>query len=113
MLDNLIESSFHHRQNITSLWISCHHDGGDMIIMYADDGGGSLEYEKDQVFKNWVSKKIQNRFFLMREILFITGITIRETGEPGKGVRLKCRYHREDSDILVIKHDRAYSRPIC
>ena len=27
--------------------------------------------------------------YLMREILAITGITIRETGEPGKGARFE------------------------
>ena len=33
--------------------------------------------------------------FLAREILDITGITIRETGEPGKGARFEMTVHKK------------------
>jgi hypothetical protein len=35
-----------------------------------------------------------SKFFRAREILGMTGITIRETGEPGKGVRFEITVPR-------------------
>jgi signal transduction histidine kinase len=45
--------------------------------------------EKEQIFERGSGKNTGMGLFLAREILTITGITIQETGEPGKGARFE------------------------
>jgi signal transduction histidine kinase len=54
-----------------------------------DDGNGILAEEKEMIFERGYGKNTGMGLFLAREILDITGITIRETGEPGKGARFE------------------------
>jgi len=44
---------------------------------------------KEKIFDRRYKEKKGIGLFLVREILSITGITIRETGEPGKGARFE------------------------
>ncbi|MDO9034294.1 MAG: ATP-binding protein, partial [Methanoregula sp.] len=56
-------------------------------ILFEDDGVGiSAEYKK-RIFIRGFGKNTGLGLFLSREILAITGITIIENGEPGKGAR--------------------------
>jgi len=45
--------------------------------------------EKGELFTKGFGKGTGLGLFLCREILAITGITIKETGEPGRGVRFE------------------------
>jgi signal transduction histidine kinase len=47
--------------------------------------------EKDKIFLKGFGKHTGLGMFLIREILSITGMTIRETGTPGTGVRFEIR----------------------
>jgi Signal transduction histidine kinase len=47
------------------------------------------EDEKELIFEREYGKLIGYGLFVSREILSITDITIRETGEPDKGVRFE------------------------
>jgi signal transduction histidine kinase len=60
-----------------------------MIITYSDDGAGIPGEMKEKVFLQGFGKHTGLGMYLARAILSITGITIRETGEPGKGVRFE------------------------
>jgi len=62
---------------------------GDQILMYEDDGKGIPAEEKERIFERGFGKNTGLGLFLSREILSITGITIKETGEPGKGARFE------------------------
>ena len=55
------------------------------IIGYRDDGEGVAQADKEQIFRKGFGKNTGLGLFLSREILGITGITIREIGIPGKG----------------------------
>jgi signal transduction histidine kinase len=55
--------------------------------MYEDNGPGIAPEEKEKVFQFGYGKGTGLGLFLIREILGTTGITIRETGESGRGVR--------------------------
>jgi signal transduction histidine kinase len=57
--------------------------------VYEDDGAGVPEKNKTMLFNRIVGKKPTAGLFLVREILSLTGITIRENGEPGKGTRFE------------------------
>ena len=54
-----------------------------------DDGTGIPAEEKEKIFERGYGKNTGLGLFLTREILGITGITIRETGIPGKGARFE------------------------
>ncbi len=88
---NLVENSVRHGQNLTRISLTCRRDGGDLVIVYEDNGGGIAAGEKDKIFRKGVGKNTGLGLFLIREILEITGITIRETGEPGVGARFEIR----------------------
>jgi DNA-binding response OmpR family regulator len=65
-------------------------EGGTLIC--EDDGIGIAMEEKEKIFAFEYGMNTGLGLFLVREILTITGITIRETGIPGKGARfeMKC-----------------------
>ena len=92
VLYNLIENSVRHGVNLSTISLSYHLEtNGELIIYYEDDGGGIISEEKAKVFKKGFGKNTGMGLFLIREILSITGMSISETGEPGKGVRFEIR----------------------
>ena len=56
--------------------------------------------EKEKIFAYGFGKNTGLGLFLSREILNITGITIKETGEPSKGHDLKLPARRQQSAPL-------------
>lgn len=54
-----------------------------------DDGEGISEEDKRQLFTRGYGRHTGLGLYLSREILSITGMTITETGEPGKGARFE------------------------
>jgi signal transduction histidine kinase len=59
------------------------------VIACEDDGAGIREDDKKRLFEQGYGKNTGLGLFLSREILSITGITITETSEPGKGARFE------------------------
>jgi signal transduction histidine kinase len=59
-------------------------------IVFEDNGIGVPHEKKEKIFLHCEGARASVRsLFFVREILDITGITIRETGEPGKGARFE------------------------
>ncbi len=50
--------------------------------------------DKQKIFQKRLGAHSQLGLFLIREILAITGITITENGEPGKGARFEIKVPR-------------------
>jgi PAS domain S-box-containing protein len=84
---NLIENALRHGEHVTQIRVSSHLEGKDMKILVEDNGTGIPEPEKETIFSRGVGKNTGYGLFLAREILAITDIAIRESGEPGKGAR--------------------------
>jgi len=82
---NLFDNSLRHGGHVRNLQITCSEEEGGLKILWDDDGVGIPEEEKERVFERGYGKNTGLGLFLVREILGITGITIRETGTPGKG----------------------------
>jgi signal transduction histidine kinase len=59
------------------------------VLYVEDDGSGIPASDKERIFQRGFGKHTGLGLFLVREILGITGITIRETGEPGKGAQFE------------------------
>ncbi|MDD1686640.1 histidine kinase N-terminal 7TM domain-containing protein [Methanoregula sp.] len=77
-------------------------ENGSMIITFADNGEGIAAKDKPLLFTKGFGKNTGLGLFLSREILSITGITIRENGTPGEGARFEitvpCGEYRSSVD---------------
>jgi len=88
---NLIENSVRHGGGIREIRLHSCADAQGLTIVFEDDGIGIPDEEKERIFERGYGKNTGLGLFLAREILSITGITIRETGETGKGARFEIR----------------------
>ena len=84
---NLIENSFRHGGTVRNISVeTAVVPGGNLVIRYHDDGTGIPLDEKQVIFEQGYGKNTGFGLFFIREVLGITGLTIRETGTPGSGV---------------------------
>ncbi len=86
---NLMGNAMQYGGKITTIRFSVEERDRDRIIVCDDDGVGLPASEKEKIFERGFGKNTGLGLALSREILAITGITIRETGEPGKGARFE------------------------
>jgi len=86
---NLMDNAVRYGNKITTIRFTLQESGDDHVITCDDDGEGIPAEEKERIFSRGYGKNTGMGLFLAREILSITGITIRETGEPGKGARFE------------------------
>ena len=86
---NLIDNAVRYGGKITTIRFFVQESGDNHIITCEDDGDGVHADTKKKLFSRGFGKNNGLGLFLSTEILAITGITIRETGEPGKGARFE------------------------
>lgn len=87
---NLIENALlHGGDQLRTIHIFSYETDDELVITCEDDGVGIKDDDKQFVFERGFGKHNGLGLFLTREILSITGITIRETSEPGKGARFQ------------------------
>ncbi|MEI6840735.1 MAG: PAS domain S-box protein [Methanomicrobiales archaeon] len=86
---NLMDNAFRYGGKITNIRFYALESDGNHVIVCEDDGDGVPANEKEKIFERGFGKNTGLGLALSREILDITGITIRETGEPGKGARFE------------------------
>lgn len=91
VIHNLIDNSLRHGGGVSSIWMTSLQDENGMKIVYEDNGQGIPAKEKEDIFKRGYGKNTGFGLFLSREILAITGLTIKETGTFGKGARFEIR----------------------
>lgn len=84
---NLVENGVRHGEAITSIRFWYEEAGEEIVLVCQDDGVGIPRDQKDQIFERGYGSNTGLGLFLIREILSITGICIRETGEEGEGAR--------------------------
>lgn len=85
----LAENVIQHGKIATKIAFQYQESPGGITLIFEDNGVG-IPYEmKEKIFdRNYEEKKCLG-LFLVREILSITWMSIRETGEPGKGSRFE------------------------
>jgi len=86
---SLVDNVLKHAVGVTELDLRYEETEAGITLIFEDDGAGIPEEEKEKVFERGFGKNTGLGLFLCREILSITGITIKETGEPGKGARFE------------------------
>jgi PAS domain S-box-containing protein len=85
----LAENTLTHGKTATQVTLRYAESPGSVTLFFEDDGAGIPADAKEKIFLPDFQKRKGVGLFLASEILDITGITIRETGEPGKGVRFE------------------------
>lgn len=85
----LLENTLRHGKNVTSIVFSAHTLAQGLVILYQDNGGGIPAEHKEAIFERRFFTHTGFGLFLSRTILGITGMNIRETGEPGTGARFE------------------------
>ncbi len=100
---NLVENSVIHGERTTEIRISFRDLGERGILIFEDDGVGISALHKELIFEQAFGRNSGYGLFLAREILGITGISIRETGLEGEGARFEMEIPRDhyhvDGDI--------------
>ena len=90
VFSNLVDNALRHGgPSLTSIGVSAQDSDDGLRVIFADDGKGIPASEKEKIFEKGFGKNTGMGLFLAREILGITGITIRETGIPGEGARFE------------------------
>jgi PAS domain S-box-containing protein len=86
---NLLDNSLRHGQRVTQIQVSSRESGNDLIVVWEDNGVGIALEDKELIFGRGFGKNTGLGMFLVREILSLTGMTIRETGTPLEGARFE------------------------
>jgi len=103
---NLIDNSIRHGGKFQNILFSTRTEGDNLVIVYEDDGCGIPVGEKEKIFERGYGKNTGMGLFLSREILSITGLSMKETGVFGTGSRFEIivppdcyRYYQESSPV--------------
>ena len=84
---NLIDNTLQYAEHGTTITVSYRESEDGLDLLFEDNGIGIPLEEKEKIFERGYGKNIGYGLFMAREILAITGLTLQETGEPGKGAR--------------------------
>jgi signal transduction histidine kinase len=86
----LLENSVAHGGPVTVIRVSHTVTPDWVTIVFEDNGIGISAEKKERIFLRGEGARASVRgLFFVQEILSITGIIIRENGEPGKGTRFE------------------------
>ena len=85
----LIDNSLRHGGHVTEIQVRCAEMQSRLVILYEDNGAGISPAIRPSLFEPAKGKNTGYGLFVAKEILAITGLTITETGEPGRGVRFE------------------------
>jgi PAS domain S-box-containing protein len=86
---NLLDNAVRHGQKVSTITVSAHEVPEGLVIFWEDDGVGIPADEKEKIFSKDYGKHTGLGLFLAHEILSVTGITVKETGEPERGARFE------------------------
>jgi len=79
---NLVDNSLKYGgPGLGCIRVTAHGSGSDLIVVVEDDGVGIEEADKANLFHYGFGKHTGLGLFLSREILTITGLSIRESSE--------------------------------
>ena len=91
---NLLDNSIRHGQKVTNISVSTHQSDDVLTVVWEDNGIGIAAEEKEQIFERGFGKNTGLGMFLVRDILSLTDITIKENGIFGKGARFEITVPR-------------------
>jgi signal transduction histidine kinase len=86
---NLVENTLRHGEKVTKIKFYFEHNDSGGILICEDNGIGIPPNVKEKIFKREYYRNTGYGLFLVTEILSITGLSIKETGEFNHGARFK------------------------
>jgi PAS domain S-box-containing protein len=89
VFDNLLDNSVRHGVHVSRIQVYNLRSPPDFSLIWEDNGCGIPADDKEEIFKKEFGKNTGYGLFFIREVLAITGMTIRESGEEGKGARFE------------------------
>ena len=95
VLFNIVENTLLYSPGATEFSASFREVPDGLLLLLQDNGAGIPAGEKENIFTREYAQRQGMGLFLAREILGITGITITETGEPGRGARFEILVPKE------------------
>jgi len=95
VIETFIDNVIRHGEHVTTMTFSVREEGSELHITCEDDGAGIPAGDKEHIFEKGFGRNTGLGLFLAREILDITGITIRETGTYQKGARFEIIVPKE------------------
>ncbi len=91
---NLFENAVRYAGPAPTVRVDCSCREESLVISVEDDGPGIPADEKEKIFLRGFGKNTGLGLFLVREVLAMTGIVVRETGEAGQGARFEMLVSR-------------------
>ncbi len=92
---NIIANAVEHGGEVSVIQLSATESPSCLLIRIEDDGVGIPPHDKETIFQKGFGKNTGLGLFLSREILSITNITIKETGEFQHGASFEMCVPRE------------------
>jgi PAS domain S-box-containing protein len=89
IFSNLIDNAVKHGKTTTRITFSSDKTPDGLILICEDDGVGISPKVKARLFDRSAGENIHFGLFFVREYLVLSGMTIAETGTPGKGARFE------------------------
>ncbi|HXW98147.1 MAG TPA: PAS domain-containing sensor histidine kinase [Methanomicrobiales archaeon] len=94
VFSNLFENSRRHGEGVTRIRVGAAEKDTGLVISIEDDGVGVPAEQKERIFELGFGRHTGYGLCLAREVLSISGFSIREAGEPGKGARFEIHVPR-------------------
>jgi PAS domain S-box-containing protein len=89
VFSHLIENTQKHAKKATEIHISCQETTDGILLIYEDDGIGIPMEKKKDLFIRGAGSENGFSLFFVHDVLEISDMSIRESGEPGKGARFE------------------------
>jgi len=89
VFSHLLDNTLRHGGHATEVRVTRNMSNSSLILVYEDNGVGIPFGDKETIFERGVGALTGLGLFFVREVLGLTGIAIRECGEPGTGARFE------------------------
>jgi signal transduction histidine kinase len=91
VFSSLMDNVIHYATGATMITLTYQENPGGITMLIEDNGPGIPAADKEKIFERAYAGRNESGLFLAREILSVTGITIRETGTEGSGARFEIQ----------------------
>ncbi len=85
----LLENALRHGKTVTRIEFSYRTQDEDLVVIYKDNGAGIPAEYKKAILQRKYFKHTGFGLYLSQTILGITGMSLQENGEPGKGAQFE------------------------
>ncbi len=85
----LLENALRHGKTVTKIGFTYRTQDKDLVVIYKDNGAGIPTEYKKAILQRKYFKHTGFGLYLSQTILGITGMSLEENGEPGKGASVR------------------------